>query len=96
VTPNGEVGSTTDAPASSASLGAPQFWWDSTRPDIAHASVYATRLDSRKPIRRSALLSFRRVLWSARTLGISVARGARAGKDFSCRADPGRCCIFAR
>jgi len=25
------------------------------------------------------------VLWSARTLGISMARGARAGKDFSCR-----------
>ena len=43
MTPNGEVGRTTEAPASSGSLGAPQFLQDSTPPDIA--MVPCTPLD---------------------------------------------------
>src|SRR5258708_38022838 len=40
-----------------------------------------------------ALLPFGGVLRGPRALGVRVARGARAGKDVSARADSGRCCF---
>src|SRR6266446_555251 len=46
-------------------------------------------LDQRGP----ALPPFGRVLPGPRTLGIRVARGARAGKDVSARVDSGCCCF---
>ena len=52
-----------------------------------------TRLDPGRLTRRPALLPFRRVLQSPRTLGVCVTRGARAGKDVSARADSDRCCF---
>ena len=51
---------------------------------------HVTRLDPRGVTRRPTLLPFRRVLRGARTLGIHVARGARAGQNLSARTDPGR------
>src|SRR5712692_5984941 len=57
------------------------------------ADVFAdhvTRLDPGKLTRRAALLQFRRLLRSSRTLGVRVAHGARAGKNLSAGTDPGR------
>ena len=59
--------------------------------DSRFAAPHVTRLDPRRIARRPALLPFRRILRSSRTVGIGVARGARAGKDVSARADSGRC-----
>ena len=52
---------------------------------------HVTRLDAWRLTRRSALLSFRRFLRVPRTLGIGVARRARAGKDVSAGPDSDRC-----
>jgi len=49
------------------------------------------RLDPRRLARGHVLLPFRRVLRGARTLGIGVARGTRAGEDVSAGADSDRC-----
>ena len=53
--------------------------------------LHVTRLDPGKFTRRPALLSFRSFLRSSRTLGISVAQGTRAGKDFLAGVDSGHC-----
>ena len=50
-----------------------------------------TRLDPRRLARGLVLLPFPRLLRGARTLGIGVARGTRAGEDVSAGADSDRC-----
>src|SRR5215470_18058523 len=52
---------------------------------------HVTRLDPRRLARGLVLLPFRSVLRGARTLGIGMARGTRAGEDVSAGADSGRC-----
>jgi len=54
---------------------------------------HVTRLDPRRLMRRPALLPFRRVLRSPRTLGIGVAWGGRTGKGISSGAYSGRCFV---